>query len=90
MYKLRCMLTAAILAVVAASGCAAMSSAQDVYWARSFDRARYQDTNSGQTAADRLHIVRRVVDQDARGMVDDLDFIMMWDRPSRLTRWHNR
>lgn len=78
------------LTLTTGAGCAATTSASDVYWARSYDRARYQNTNSGQTPADRLHTVRRVVDQDARSMVDDIDFIMMWDRPSRLSRWHNR
>jgi len=72
------------------SGCAATMSASDVYWARSLERARYQNTSSGVTAADRLHTVRQVVDQDARSLVDDIDYIFMWERPSRLSRWHNR
>jgi len=79
----------AALAIIV-SGCSATMSASDVYWSRSFERARNQNTSSGITAADRLHTVRQVVDQDSRALVDDLDYIFQWERPSRLSRWHNR
>ena len=79
----------AVLALIA-SGCAATMSASDAYWSRTFDRARYQDTATGITAADRLHIIRQVVDQDSQALVDDFDYIFFLDRPSRLGRWHER
>ena len=70
-------------------GCAAMQ-AEGPYWARIGERAIYQDTDSTQTAADRLHMHRRVIDQDAKSLIDDIDVIMLRERPSRLSRWHNR
>lgn len=69
-------------------GCALLPS-EGVYWGRVVERARFQDTDSVQTPADRMHTFRRVVDQDARALVDDIDYILLRDRPSRLSRWHN-
>lgn len=69
-------------------GCALLP-AEGVYWGRVVERARFQDTDSVQTPADRMHTFRRVVDQDARALVDDIDYILLRDRPSRLSRWHN-
>jgi hypothetical protein len=43
-----------------------------------------------QSAADRMHVQRQVANQDARALVDDLDMIFMTERPSRLSRSHNR
>lgn len=88
--RIICQTLGLVALAIMASGCAATVSASDVYWSRVFDRVRNQSAGTGQTAADRLHTVRQAADQDARSIVDDIDYIFMWDRPSRLSRWHNR
>jgi hypothetical protein len=64
--------------------------AEFAYWERVTDRAIFQNTNSTQTPADRMHTHKKVIDQDARALIDDIDYIMLRDRPSRLSRWHDR
>jgi len=78
------------LAVLLSSiGCALIPTEQ-AYWDYRFEKAVTQDTNSVQSSADRLHTHRQVAAQDARAFVDDWDVVWMKDRPSRLSRWHNR
>jgi len=72
-----------------ATGCGTIPSS-NAYWEYRLQKLATQDTNSVQSAADRMHTLRQVADQDARGLVDDLDWVFMTDRPSRLSRWHNR
>jgi hypothetical protein len=31
-----------------------------------------------------------VAEHDARALIEDLDLLFMTDRPSRLSRWHDR
>jgi len=71
------------------AGCS-LAGAEQVYWQRIVDRARFQNTNSVQTPADRMHTFQQVIDQDARALVEDIDYILLRDRPSRLSKWHNR
>ena len=75
--------------VVAVGGCGLIPSS-NAYWQYRIDKLTTQDTDSVQSAADRMHVQRQVANQDARAMVDDLDMIFMTERPSRLSRWHNR
>lgn len=77
------------LLLTATTGCAT-SGAELAYWDNVFHKAMWQDTNSAQSAADRMHTQRQVVNQDARALIDDFDWMTMRDRPSRLSRWHNR
>ncbi len=77
------------LVVVSSSGCALIPSS-NYYWGRRIHNAFTQNTDSVQSAAGRMHTLKWVADQDARGFVDDLDYIFLVDRPSRLSRWHNR
>ena len=71
------------------AGCAAMA-ADGVYWDRVAHKAVYQDTDSTQTPGERMNMFKRVVDKDAAAIVDDIDHILLRDRPSRLSRWHDR
>ncbi|MHC5111043.1 MAG: hypothetical protein ACYTHJ_14320 [Planctomycetota bacterium] len=32
----------------------------------------------------------RLIDRDSKGIIEDLDMIFQSDRPSRLSRWHDR
>lgn len=90
MKKLVCTgLGLALLTLVATSGCG-LAPAEGAYWDRVVHKAFWQDTNSAQSAADRMHTQRQVVNQDARGLVDDFDWMTMRERPSRLSHWHNR
>lgn len=89
MKRLVCAGFAALFLLTMGSGCA-LWGAEGAYWDRVFHKAMWQDTNSTQSAADRMHTQRQVVDQDARSLVDDFDWMTMRERPSRLSRWHNR
>ena len=78
-----------LLVMMMTSGCGLIVSEQ-AYAHQRLHKAFWQDTNSSQSPADRMHTQRQVANQDARAIVDDLDFILMRERPSRLSRWHNR
>jgi hypothetical protein len=41
-----------------------------------------------ESQAQRAHRIETVVDYDARGLVEDIDYALMIDHPSRLTKWH--
>ena len=43
-----------------------------------------------QTPAERRHSLAAVVDTDCKGLVEDSDLFWQCDRPTRLTRWHER
>ena len=86
---IRAALGVALLILMANSGCGLLV-AEQAYWNQRAHKTFWQDTNSSQTPADRMHTQRQVVNQDARALVDDIDFILMRERPSRLSRWHNR
>jgi len=73
----------------AVTGCALIPTERN-YWDYRFQKAATQNTDSVQSAADRMHVHRRVAEQDARAFVDDWDMVWMKERPSRLSRWHNR
>ncbi len=77
------------LACLMAAGCGTGKS-EILYWHETFHALAVQDTNSVQSPADRMHTQKQVAIQDARSIVDDFDFILMRERPSRLSRWHNR
>ncbi len=37
-----------------------------------------------------VHRLTRVASQDAKALVEDVDMVMQRDRPTRLSRWHDR
>ncbi|NOT01101.1 MAG: hypothetical protein HOP29_10780 [Phycisphaerales bacterium] len=80
------MLTAAPL-----SGCNVGRTSADVGYA---GKLFMQSQNLGPTlthsTADHMHTISAVIDRDTRALFDDLDILYMTDRPSRLTRWHDR
>jgi len=43
-----------------------------------------------QSTGDHMHTIATVIDQDRRALFDDLDMLYQTDRPSRLSRWHDR
>lgn len=80
---------AVCLMATCATGCFQYQT-EKAYWDFTANRAIFQVTNSTQSAADRMHTHRQVIAQDARSIIDDIDFILLRERPSRLSRWHNR
>ena len=80
---------AGLLGVVILSGCA-VTQGSSVYWNEVGDRTVYQDTDSTQTPGGRLHTIKRSVDQDAKSIIEDIDYVTLTDRPSRLSQWHER
>jgi len=78
-----------LLLTTCATGCFQLPT-EKAYWDFTANRSIFQMTNSSQTAADRMHTHRQVIAQDARSLIDDIDFILLRERPSRLSRWHNR
>jgi hypothetical protein len=43
-----------------------------------------------QSTGDHLHAINAVIDYDRRAMFGDLDLFFQTERPSRLSRWHDR
>ena len=43
-----------------------------------------------QTSQEHSQAAYKVAYRDARALVDDFDLLFMTDRPTRLTRWHDR
>jgi hypothetical protein len=43
-----------------------------------------------QTSREHSRQVKTVASHDARALVEDLDIFFQTDRPTRLTRWHDR
>jgi hypothetical protein len=71
------------------TGCG-LHESNKYYWDRRLHNSVTQNTNSVQSPDDRMHTLKTVADQDARAFVDDWDYMFLMDRPSRLSRWHNR
>jgi hypothetical protein len=57
---------------------------------RTIDKGLVLDRNMTQTPEEHMHSLAAVVDTDAKGLVADLDWFFQVDRPTRLTRWHER
>ena len=48
------------------------------------------DPTLTQTSHEHYQSVSNVAFRDARALTEDLDILFMTDRPTRLTRWHDR
>jgi hypothetical protein len=90
MKKIVCGTLGAALLLLVGAGCLAQVQTEKAYWDTIGEEALFHETNSVQTAADRMHTHRLVVKQDARAIIEDVDFVLQRERPSRLSRWHNR
>jgi hypothetical protein len=76
-----------VLAMV--SGCAQLL--KEGYIARrTAQRAAVLDSTMTQPLKEQLHSQAAVVDTDAKALVEDWDAFWQRDRPTRLTRWHER
>ena len=43
-----------------------------------------------QTSAEHYNTVKTVWERDKAAMMDDLDLVFQTDRPTRLTKWHDK
>ncbi len=74
---------------VLTTGCAQISK-EMVHNNRILVKGLSEDRTVTESYTEHLHRMTAVVDQDAVGLVDDWDLLLVRDRPSRLTRWHVR
>ncbi len=72
--------------VVAAACTAGCSTRAGQLWVHS----HRNDETLTMTREEHNQAVIRIADHDRRALIDDLDFVFMTDRPSRLTRWPSR
>ena len=77
-----------VLSVVFISGCATWAA-----WQEKTVRWYYPHATGeglGLSPDDHARMASSISAHDARALVDDLDVFFMTDRPTRLTRWHDR
>jgi hypothetical protein len=48
------------------------------------------EANLTQSPHEHYQAISNIAEQDARGLIEDLDLLFQTDRPTRLTRWHSR
>ena len=71
----------------AASGCMSTRAARStVLW----NYPHATEPNLTQSPHEHYQMAATVAEHDARALFEDLDLLFMTDRPSRLTRWHDR
>ena len=71
------------------TGCVQLTK-EGVVAQRTAQRGLILDRSTTQSSEEHMHSLAAVVDEDAKGLVEDLDIFMQRDRPTRLTRWHER
>jgi hypothetical protein len=69
-------------------GCASWTAAQRATLQIQYPHA-YGETLT-QSPHEHYHAISRVSAIDARALVEDLDLLFLTERPSRLSRWHDR
>ena len=70
------------------SGCASWAATQRA--AVRFNYPHSSGETLGQSPHEHYHAATRVSAIDTRAIVEDLDLLFMTDRPTRLTRCHDR
>jgi hypothetical protein len=75
--------------VIGASGCVQLAREQ-VVAQRTVEKGLILDRTVTQSSEEHMHSLAGVVEHDARALVEDLDVFWQRDRPTRLTRWHER
>jgi hypothetical protein len=71
-----------------AGGCAWMTEKRESITPHLYPHGSTQTL--AQTPDEHRRTIRAVVKRDAEGLMDDLDIVFMTDRPTRLTKWHDR
>ena len=78
----------AVFLLLTLSGCMAYTRAprSTVLWA--YPHAT--EATLTKSPHEHYQMVSNVAHRDGRALVEDLDLLFMTDRPTRLTRWHDR
>jgi len=85
--SLRGVLAACALGALGLAGCAGPSGgAHESSWLH----GPFYTATLSETPAEHAQRVRMVQERDRRALAEDLDLLFMTDRPTRLTRWHDR
>lgn len=72
--------------VLGAVGCATRAPRATVLW----NYPHATETTITQSPHEHYQSVANVAERDARALIEDLDLVFMTERPTRLTRWHDR
>jgi hypothetical protein len=75
--------------LAAASGCAQLSK-EVVVGNQIVVKGLTEDRSMTESHTEHLHRMTAIVNQDARGLIDDWDVLLLRDRPGRLARWYSR
>ena len=84
----RCTICVGAVSVLLLSGCAVWAGGQKAAVGLNYPHATGETLT--QSSSDHYRYVSSVAAHDSRALVDDLDLFFMTDRPTRLTRWHDR
>jgi hypothetical protein len=82
----RCIAGVGLLLIL--SGCASFTRAprSTVIW----NYPHATEATLTQSPQEHYQAASNVAHRDARGLIEDLDVFFLTDRPTRLTRWHDR
>ena len=88
----RCFLAVCCIISAALTGCSLVKG-----WSDNLHKAQvllqYPHARTGtlsQTPDEHFYVISEVVRRDKTALIDDLDLLFMTNRPTRLTRWHDR
>ncbi len=84
----RCMVGVCVLVALTQSGCASWANTQRA--TVGFNYPHSQGETLGQSPHEHHRRIAASSAHDARALVEDLDLWYLTDRPTRLTRWHDR
>ena len=85
--SLRDVLSAFALGVLGVASCVGPSGrAHESSWNPGVARGE----TLSETPKEHQHRLRSVRDRDRRAIAEDIDLLLLNDRPTRLTRWHDR
>lgn len=76
------------MGLVLLSGCGGLT--KPPHWSTGVRNISAGQESLSQSADDHYESAHNVHRHDGRALVEDMDLITMTDRPSRLTRWHDR
>ena len=84
----RCVTCVCLVALLALTGCATWAATQHAIVKVNYPHG-YGETLT-QSPHEHEQAMANVSARDTRALVEDLDLLFLTDRPTRLTRWHDR
>ena len=82
----RCVVVLGVLAML--SGCATGTGVSKGSVVLAYPHSVYPTMT--QPARDHIQVGGKVIHRDSRALIEDLDLLFLNDRPTRLSRWHDR